>query len=151
MVSEVFAGLNAIKTAFDMAKGLKDIDDAARRNDAVIELQEKILSAQSAQPSLVETITDLKKRVAELETWETEKQRYELNEVATGVFAYRLKAQTTSTEPMHYLCARCYQHCRKSILQRRDRGSSKFFECSECNTELKVGDHFSGPLKIPTR
>jgi len=34
---------------FDIAKGLKDIDDAARRNAAVIELQERILSAQQSQ------------------------------------------------------------------------------------------------------
>ncbi len=49
MVAEVFAGLGAIKTAFDLAKGLKDIDDATRRNAAVIKLQEKILDAQQAQ------------------------------------------------------------------------------------------------------
>ena len=45
MVGEVFAGIGALKTAFDIAKGLKDIDDATRRNAAVIELQEKILTA----------------------------------------------------------------------------------------------------------
>ena len=49
MVAEVFAGLSAIKTAFDLAKGLKDIDDATRRNAVIIELQEKILSARDAQ------------------------------------------------------------------------------------------------------
>jgi len=49
VVGEVFAGLGALKTAFDIAKGLKDIDDAARRNAAVIELQEKILAAREAQ------------------------------------------------------------------------------------------------------
>src|SRR5262249_3392802 len=58
MVGEVFAGLGAIKTAFDIAKGLKDIDDAARRNAAVIELQEKILAAQQEQMALVERITE---------------------------------------------------------------------------------------------
>jgi hypothetical protein len=41
MAAELIAGLGAIKTAFDLAKGLKDIDDATRRNAAVIELQEK--------------------------------------------------------------------------------------------------------------
>ncbi|MFZ3324849.1 MAG: hypothetical protein WA231_02690 [Methylocella sp.] len=61
MVAEVFAGLSAIKTAFDLAKGLKDIDDATRRNAVIIELQEKILTAQAAQMELVETINDLKK------------------------------------------------------------------------------------------
>ena len=41
MVGEALAGLGALKTAFDLAKGLKEIDDAARRNAAVIELQQK--------------------------------------------------------------------------------------------------------------
>lgn len=31
MVGEVFAELGALKTAFDIAKGLKDIDDATGR------------------------------------------------------------------------------------------------------------------------
>ena len=49
MVAEIFGGISAIKSALDIAKGLKDIDNAARRNAAVIELQEKILAAQHAQ------------------------------------------------------------------------------------------------------
>ena len=70
MAGEIFAGLTAIKTAFDIAKGLKDIDDAARRNAAVIELQGKILDAQSGQAALIETVGALKARVAELEAWD---------------------------------------------------------------------------------
>jgi hypothetical protein len=42
MVAEILGGISALKSAFDIAMGLKDIDDAARRNTAVIELQEKI-------------------------------------------------------------------------------------------------------------
>ena len=52
MVGEVFAGFSAIKSAFDIAKGLKDINDATRRNAAVIELQEKILAAQQEHSEL---------------------------------------------------------------------------------------------------
>jgi hypothetical protein len=77
MVAEAFAGLSAIKSAFEIAKGLKDINDITRRNAAVIELQEKILSAQSKQADLVESIRELRARVAELQTWDTEKQRYD--------------------------------------------------------------------------
>jgi hypothetical protein len=29
MVAEVFAGLGALKSAFDIARGIKDLDDAA--------------------------------------------------------------------------------------------------------------------------
>ncbi len=78
MVAEVFAGLGALKTAFDIAKGLKDIDDATRRNAAVIELQEKILAAQQSQSSLIETARELEKEVVQLKAWEADKQRYEL-------------------------------------------------------------------------
>ena len=49
MAAEIFAGVTALKTAFDLARGLKDIDDATRRNEAVIDLQQKILGAQQAQ------------------------------------------------------------------------------------------------------
>ena len=56
MVGEAIAGLSAIKTAFDIARGLKDINDATIRNSAIIELQEKILAAQQAQSTLIETI-----------------------------------------------------------------------------------------------
>jgi hypothetical protein len=59
MVGEVLAGSSALKTAFDIAKGLKDINDATLRNAAVIELQEKIIFAQAEQSALVERISDL--------------------------------------------------------------------------------------------
>ena len=62
MVAEVFTGLSAIKTAFDLARGLKDIDDAARRNAAVIELQEKILAARETQSTLLERVSELEKK-----------------------------------------------------------------------------------------
>lgn len=40
---------------------------------------------------MIETIGDLKKRVTELETWEAEKQRYELKDIGTGRPAYVVK------------------------------------------------------------
>ncbi len=42
---------------------MKDIDDATRRNAAVIELQEKILDAQQAQSALIEKARELEKEV----------------------------------------------------------------------------------------
>jgi hypothetical protein len=78
MVAEVLAGLGAFKTMFDMAKALKDINDAAIRNGAVIELQEQILGAQVAQAALLERVGHLEAEITRFETWETEKQRYTL-------------------------------------------------------------------------
>jgi uncharacterized protein YlxW (UPF0749 family) len=92
MVAEVFAGIAALKTAFDIAKGLKDIDDAARRNAAVIELQEKILSAQQSQAALVERVHELEKEVAGFDQWETERKRYALTDFGASTRNHRYVA-----------------------------------------------------------
>jgi len=139
MVAEVYAGLSSLKIAFDLAKGLKDIDDATRRNAAVIELQEKILSAQAAQSELVETVSELKKRVAELEAWDAEKQRYQLTEIATGMVCYTLKPEMRGTEPAHRLCANCYAKGQKAFLQQHLSGPRlDRFVCQACGENLDV-------------
>jgi uncharacterized protein YlxW (UPF0749 family) len=78
MVAEVFAGLGALKTAFDMTQGLQKIHDAVARDRAVIELQKEILAAQAAQSALVQSVSDLEKEVARLNDWEADKNRYQL-------------------------------------------------------------------------
>ena len=75
MLAEAVMGVSALNTAFNMAKGLKEMNDAVVRNAAVIELQENILSAQEAQAALVKHIDQLEKQVAGFEAWETEKNR----------------------------------------------------------------------------
>jgi hypothetical protein len=139
MAAELIAGLGAIKTAFDLAKGLKDIDDATRRNGAIIELQEKILTAQAAQSELVEAVGQLKARVAELEAWEAEKERYELDQITTGFFCYRLKPTMGAGEPIHRLCADCYAAGKKKFLQQQISGPSlDRFACGGCGQTIDV-------------
>jgi hypothetical protein len=137
MVAEVFAGLSAIKTAFDLAKGLKDIDDAA--NAAVIELQEKILIALATQSELVETIGELKKRVVELEAWDADKKRYELKDIWHGSLAYVIKESMRGSESPHNICANCYERGHKRFLQPRVSGIGRELFCSECKTAITVG------------
>jgi hypothetical protein len=72
VAAEIYAGLGAIKTAFDMAQGLKAISDATVRNPAVIELQEKILTAQHTQAALVERVRELEKEVASFKDWKAD-------------------------------------------------------------------------------
>jgi hypothetical protein len=140
MVAEVFASLGALKTAFDIAKGLKDIDDAARRNAAVIELQEKILSAQQAQSELVECIGELEKKVTGFEKWEAEKERYQLTDFGGGTFAYLLKPEKANGEPSHRICASCYQDDHKSILQFPHQSEGQdYYRCPKCDKTQEFG------------
>lgn len=142
MVGEVIAGMGAIKSAFDIAKGLKDIDDATRRNAAIIELQEKILAAQHAQSELTQRIIELEKEKAGMEAWESEKRRYELKKFGNG-FAFVLKADAQPSEEPHEICPNCHARGKKSYLAkvptnvaRQHLGMGTVYRCPECRTEL---------------
>lgn len=142
MVAEAYAAFGAFKTALDMAKALKGINDATIRNGAVIELQEQILAAQEAQTSAVQRIRELEARVASFETWEAEKERYQLSKLRGGldVFAYSIKPEMQGTEPPHSICPDCYQQRTKSILQSVERypGGCKVLLCQRCGWEAYV-------------
>ncbi len=101
MAAEIYAGISAFKTMFDMAKALKDMDTASSRNGAVIDLQEKILAAQAAYATLTTRVGELEREVTRFESWEVEKQRYQLEQLPPGILMYRLKAGMENGEPEH--------------------------------------------------
>ncbi len=142
MASEFIAGLSLFKTAFDIAKGLKDINDATIRNGAIIELQEMILSAQQSQSTLIERISELEKEMARLKDWETQKQRYELKHIppSTKVLAYELKPDMAGGEPPHWICTTCYENGKKGILQPETRNPGRCYVmvCHLCKSVLRV-------------
>ncbi len=142
MVSEVVAGLNIFKSMMEMAKGLKDVNDATVRNAVAIELQEKILTAQQSQNTLLERIGELEKALAQFETWETEKKRYHLYDFGGDTFAYILKEGMENGEPSHRLCANCFQKGLKSILQNTGRNTSSqdTFDCKGCGEKFQFGN-----------
>lgn len=142
MVGEALTALSAFKTMFDLAKGMKDINDATVRNDIAIELQEKILAAQAQQATLIETVTALENELAKLRAWDADKKRYELREIASGQFAYALKRDTEMGETPHTLCANCFSEGRKSLLQTEIRfpGRHTVFFCQRCDSEMYSPD-----------
>jgi hypothetical protein len=142
MVGEAIAGLSAFKTMFDMAKALQGIHDATARDRAVIELQKEILAAQAAQTALLQRVGELEKQVAGFETWEAEKQRYELQKFGNG-FAFVLKTGAQPSEPPHEICANCYARGKKSYLAkvptntaRQHLGMGIVYRCPECRSEV---------------
>ncbi len=140
MASELLAGLGLFKSMFDAAKGLKDINDAAIRNTAVIELQEKILAAREQQSALAERVRELEEEVARSKTWDTEKQRYSLTQCAPGAFAFVVKRAEARGEPGHALCATCYERGVKSILQTNGELmiARHAWVCPSCRAEVRT-------------
>jgi hypothetical protein len=136
MVGEVFAAVGGFKALLDIAKALKDMNDATVRNAAVIELQEKILAAQEAQTELLERVHSLETEVAKFEEWDTKKEQYELNKLAPqGIFAY-----STTGADIHWICPDCYEDRRRSILQpiTRNPGLNDIRLCQRCGWEAYV-------------
>jgi hypothetical protein len=135
----------SIRTAVDITKAMKDLHDANLLQTKTFELTREIMAAQSyameavaAQTALLQQIRDLEAEKTKLEAWETEKHRYELEDVGRGSLAYVIKEAMRNGEPLHKICATCYQHGIKSILQPDSDGWSHLLKCPECKTVLKT-------------
>ena len=148
-LSAIAAALSSLKAAKDIAESMLGLRDAAAFQGKLIEFQSKIIDANNAafaaqeeRSALLEKVRDLEKQVAEFKAWDAEKQRYKMEEVWPGATTYVLKSETQGTETIHWLCARCYQEGKKSILQLGTKeGSSvqlKGWECPSCKTNIFV-------------
>jgi hypothetical protein len=136
----------------DIAKGLKDINDAATRNVVAIELQEKIFAARDAQSAALERIRELEKEVADLKAWDRDKQRYELADVGDGTFAYLLKEAMRGSEPPHYICANCYEKNKKSVLHHMRTGSmGDLLTCNSCGAKNLISRGYKAPAATVTK
>jgi len=143
--------ISGLKLAGDIAKGILELKSLTDVQGKVIELQSAILSAQSSalsanadQAAMVEDIRALKKEIADVKAWESQKHRYKLISPATGSLVYALKESMKGTEPPHWICTKCYEDGRKSILNPHQ--DAKFFcqyVCPVCKSQIPNG--YRGP------
>lgn len=146
MAARQLAGAS-LKSAADIATGLLKLKVNAEVHEKVVELQKEIIAAQTSAMSaqadqfeLVERIREFEEKIAQFETWETEKQRYRLTECISETFAYVLKRSEARGEPGHALCANCYERGKKSTLQSNIKLmlDTQAWVCPSCKFELKT-------------
>lgn len=136
MVAEIFAGMSGFSAMLNAAKTIRDMDNAVARNTAVLALQGQIFASQEEYATLRTKVSELEKELARFETWESDKQRYELKPHGEGgALAYALKEGVEPPEPPHSLCPDCYQQRKRSILQteRYDGGRAIALVCHVCD------------------
>jgi hypothetical protein len=149
VIAETSPGLSTFKSMFDLAKSIKGMDDAIKRNEAVSEFWEQIFTAQTRYAAAVEQIKELEAKLASFEMWEAEKARYHLRDYGGGTFAYELKGDSPGGEPPHRICPSCYQQGKKGLLQSKGQNAwrQERVECSECDKRFELGqredDNFS--------
>ena len=148
VIAEVAAISSSLNVVLNMAKAMLSIRDQATIQEKVVELTSEIMTAQqnaiaavAAQSALIDRVADLEKQIVEMETWETEKLRYQLREASRiGTYAYVLRSAMSDGEPAHYLCVECYHKRKKTILQGvpdLERGF-RVYHCSVCRTKIAI-------------
>ena len=148
MVAEVITALGAIKSAGDTVKSLVQLRDISLVREKAIELHSQILAAQESalnakarEATLIAEIHDLKEQIAQLKQWDADKQAYELCAVGTGAFAYACKPDAKPSEPPHWLCAKCFNEQRKSLLQYAGRTNGRHdsvYACGTCGDKVQT-------------
>jgi hypothetical protein len=134
-------GFSALKNLVDIVKSFlpsgkanKNKLDDSSLNKALIDAQSAILAMQDLYAALLDEKQELKKKVAQLEAWDEEKEDYELRELAPGVLAFAYAPKGESTQPFHWLCEKCFQENKKAILQSQNQLTQPMMRCSACRT-----------------
>jgi hypothetical protein len=119
-------------------------DTFRKMHGEILAAMQGAIAAQTREATLLSRVSDLEKEVASFETWDAEKQRYELKQLIRGAptFAYALKPDAQPPEIFHCICATCYQKRLKSILQFSrpvlPGSGERVLACPVCNTEVRV-------------
>jgi len=143
------ASLTAIKEIGTAAFGAREahVAQAAKLEfmDKLFDAQTKLSHIASAVIEKDAVIASQSQRIRDLEAHQSERSRYELQELAPGrhVFAYRLKPVAALTErvdePVHFLCQPCFDasSSRKAILMRSDSADfGPSWTCPVCRVEV---------------
>lgn len=143
MAGEITAGIAALRAATEIVGGLIAARDLHKFSGDLIELQNKIISANLGISTLQDQLSTLKDQKRDLEdklraseNWQAELDRYILKDFGEETFAYVLKPGREQGEPRHYLCANCVQKRSKSILQRITNDG--FYQCHECSNGFNL-------------
>lgn len=152
-MSAIAGAVSSLNAAVDIVKAIKDLRDSSIVQSKVIELQSTILEAQSSlfaaneeRAALIEGIRQSEQKIADLEAWNTEKQRYQLTDIGEGTFAYALKGSVSNGEPAHYICTNCYEQSKKSVLHHMQSGGGMHvMSCPRCSAKMGIGHGYRAP------
>lgn len=146
LISSVTSGA---KGAVDLARGLQsltvDTEVKLKTNELLTvttQLYTQLLEAKISMAELHHEHEQLKQKLADNDRWNEEVVKsYRLQEICSGVFVYAYQGPSLVLEgtevPNHYLCTRCFELRRKSILQNsgyNNRGL--LLKCHECGAEI---------------
>src|SRR3972149_883370 len=110
--------------------------------DVILAAQTSAMEANLKQSAMIDRIRELEEELTRAKAWETQKQRYQLLSPWTdnASVVYALKESAKSTEAPHWICAKCYDDGRRSILnQSKAANGYILIVCPTCKAEIYTG------------
>ena len=144
-VTAIASGAAAVNSLTQTAQALLRLKESgsldAQTGSHVLELVSNAMATQAAYFALSEERNELKAKLDRYDNWAEEAGRYELHEIGTGIFVYRIKEAVKGDEPLHNICPHCYQKGFKSILQSTHLSGSCFrLDCPACKAQFVYGE-----------
>ncbi len=147
MLTEMTAAFQSAKMIREFISASNSLSNKMELLAAVTEIQEKLFESQQQQMSFFKQLQTLEQEIKDIKHWKIEADRYALTELSPGVFVYRVREEMRGSEPIHMLCANCFQSSKKSILQcKYETSHGKVYVCHSCNAEIVIRINVS---KIP--
>jgi hypothetical protein len=140
-------GLTAsLRAVAEIAKAMKEVGDASEIPTKIYELTKEIMSAQSCalavqaeQFDSAQRKSDLDDEIVRLKAWNTERYRYQLQSVGPGANAYVVKDTMRGSEPVHWICADCFQSGKKRFLNESHSDVHHVYhKCAECSYRIRI-------------
>ena len=151
MYAEISAAVASAKTALEIAKAAHGLSNYNELVAAVSEVNAKLMEATvialaslEKQSALTSEITELKEKLRKFDRFERETERYILEPLPFGGFAFALKKGMENGQPPHYLCATCMNKGEMIILQPE---GDLFLACSFGHVRVQVKNPEMGSLE----
>ena len=159
---EITAAIQSIKTGIKIAKGFSDFKTEYEIKSATSELLDSIIDVQNnpvyednstkycqepdALPGTFHkySISELEKKLIELENWNKTKLDYSLVEISSGVFVYVSNESKKSGNKQPWFCAKCFNTKILSPFQRKYPNHEDYV-CHSCGSKIQLPEKNSPP------
>jgi len=142
--------LSALPSLATVAEKLLGAKSEADKQALLLDFQRAIIAAQgetmSLQNQLARARSDIERLQRELEQredWAHERSKYEVRQVAEGVFCFMDKAASGNAKDLPKYCATCMERGRKSLLQLHAefyQGVALLCHDQSCKARLEFSD-----------
>jgi capsule polysaccharide export protein KpsE/RkpR len=107
-------------------------------NDQLMTLQSKMMEAQSTNHDQQSRIRELEGELAALKDRINDRERYQMHQFETGVFAQRLKPEYHGELVEHFLCNTCFDSGSRAVLQPYETVLSVGYNCPHCKNKIVI-------------